>query len=70
MQGWHESGNQLLCARPKRGLSGPALPDETSQAPERSSPGRLMHACRGAGGDSVMVGVQAADNVLICQGLE
>lgn len=70
MQGWHEAGNKLLCQRSVRAFSGAAFPDEASQAPELSSPGRSMHVCRGPDANSVMVGIHAVDNVLICRNVQ
>jgi hypothetical protein len=67
MQGWEEARNQLLCARTTNALSSAPLVDENAQAAERSSPGRTMHVCRGPGASSVMIGIEAADNVLICR---
>jgi hypothetical protein len=69
MQGWEEARNQLLCARTHSALFGAQLVDGNSQAAERSSPGRTMHVCRGSGANSLMIGIQAADNVLICRDL-
>jgi hypothetical protein len=62
MVGWHEGNNWLICA-PAAGLTNihPDLGTQ-EQEPNQNKP-ETMHVCDG---NSVMVGISAVDNVLIC----
>jgi hypothetical protein len=70
MQGLQAARNQLLCAKPARPFGGAVFIDEHSQAPIATSiSGKRMHVCSGPAQEVVMIGIQVADNVLVCRSL-
>ncbi len=70
MQGLQVARNQLLCTKPTRPLVAAPFIDHHSQASIPTSiSGKSMHVCSGPARDALMIGIQAADNVLVCRSL-
>jgi hypothetical protein len=73
MVGWHQGFDWLICGHPNPPLpsSGnqykPDGPLSPTQVAEPNFPGTTLHACGVANGQSVVVGIDAAANTLICE---
>ncbi len=70
MVGWNQGANQLACLKQANvAFVGSSFADTSSQEPEPGQQSQTIHVCAGGNQPSVMVGIEANDNVFVCQNI-